>query len=157
VADNLYTKVLRQAVELDGSPSAIASRLRVPEGTLMRWISGRAQMPLLAFLEAMQYVAEREPETPAEGQAIDEKLSFQLGPMSARCEACDGTEFRRADQSKGLRYASTLVCRACGTEVKHGHLVVQLAKEVSQLARTRLVRLKRSQVAIRASLPRNRD
>ena len=156
MADNVYTKVLRQAVELDGSPSAIASRLRVPEGTLMRWMSGRAQMPLLAFLEAMQYVAAREPETPAQGQASDEKLSFHVGPMSARCEACDATEFRRTDPSKSLRYASTLACRACGTEVKHGHLVVQLAKEVSQLARTRLVGLKRSQAAAKASMPKKR-
>jgi len=60
VAENVYTKVLRQAAAIEASTQALATVLRVPENTLLRWMSGRAQMPLRAFLKALDLVAAHE-------------------------------------------------------------------------------------------------
>src|SRR5438045_9073288 len=110
MADNVYTKVLKQAAELEGSSQALAARLRVPENTLVRWMSGRAQMPLQAFLNAMEFVAARNAEQAA--PASDEKLSFKIGTVLARCASCEGTELRRADPTQALHYARNLACHS---------------------------------------------
>ena len=144
MADNVYTRVLQQAAELEGSTQSLAARLRVPENTLLRWMSGRAQMPLQAFLNAMEFVAAREQKDAAQASlASDEKLSFNVGPTLARCARCEGTEFRRADESQPLHYTRNLACRSCGAEVNYGQLVVELAKETSVHARSRLAALKK--------------
>jgi hypothetical protein len=157
VADNVYTKVLQQAAAIEGSTQALAGILRVPEKTLLRWMSGRAQMPLRAFLKAIDLVAKHETENAAKATAAsaqqDEKLSFNLGTVFAHCAACAGTQFRRADPAEPLTYLSALNCTSCGAEVNHGRLVVQLAKEVGQHARERLAALKRLQTARRAKEP----
>lgn len=151
MAENVYTKVLQQAAHLEGSTQGLAARLRVPENTLLRWMSGRAQMPLQAFLNAMAYVSAREHELAVHaGEATDEKLSFNVGPMLARCTTCGTTEFRRADPTQSLHYARNLACRSCGTEVNYGQLVVELAKEVSVNARSRLAAIKRQEAARKA-------
>ena len=139
MADNVYTKVLEQAAGLEGSTQALAARLRVPENTLLRWMTGRAQMPLQAFLNAMQFVAAREQQSAVQASpAADEKLSFNVGPVFARCARCESIEFRRADASQPLQYARDLACCACGARVNYGRLVVQLAKETSVHPRSRL-------------------
>jgi len=144
MSDSVYTKVLKQAADLEGSTQALAARLRVPENTLLRWMSGRAQMPLQAFLNAMEFVAAREQQNAEQvAPASDEKLTFKIGPVLARCASCEGTEFRRADPAHPLHYARNLACRSCGTEVKYGTLVVELAKETSIHARSRLAAIKR--------------
>ena len=151
MADNVYTKVLKQAADMEGSTQALAARLRVPENTLLRWMSGRAQMPLQAFLNAMEFVATREQQSAVlASEATDEKLSFNVGPTLARCATCDGTEFRRADASKALHYTRNLACRSCGTEVNYGRLVVELAKETSVHARSRLAALKKREAERKA-------
>ena len=156
MADSVYTKLLRQAVEIDGSTQAVASRLRVPEATLARWVSGRAYMPFLAFLETLRYVTEREHALKQDGRCGGAKFSLQLGQFVAHCSACDGSEFRCANPEEPLRYVSKLACVTCGTEAPYGQLIVALAKEASASARARLVRLKRSQAELIANDPRKK-
>jgi hypothetical protein len=147
VAENVYTKVLRQAAAIEASTQALATVLRVPENTLLRWMSGRAQMPLRAFLKAIDLVAAQEVAGSAAPPAQhDERLHFNLGSTLARCGACGGTQFRRANAAQSLTYTSTLVCCACGADINHGRLVVALAHEVGQLARQRLAAMKRRSV-----------
>jgi hypothetical protein len=88
MADTLYTQALARAAEIQGSTQALASLLRVPENTLLRWMSGRAQMPLQAFLKLLEVLAQYER---SGGQATledtnGEPLSFSLGELAARCE-----------------------------------------------------------------------
>jgi len=157
MADNVYTKVLKQAADMEGSTQALAARLRVPENTLLRWMSGRAQMPIQAFLNAMQFVSAHEQQSAAQvSEATDEKLTFNVGPMLARCATCDGTEFRRADATKPLHYTRNLACRSCGTEVNYGRLVVELAKETSVHARARLAALKKREAERKARTTKTR-
>jgi hypothetical protein len=147
VAENVYTNVLRQAASIEGSTQALATLLRVPEGTLLRWMSGRSQMPLRAFLKAIDLVAKHEVRhaaPPAQPAAATEQLRFNVGPVLARCSGCNGELFRRADPSQRLTYLSMLVCIGCEAEVQHAQLVVQLAREVGQYARQQLAALKKA-------------
>lgn len=152
---NVYNKVLAQAVEIQGM-QAVAAMLRVPEGTLERWLAGRAQMPLRAFLKVLEFVTDQEAHAavasapPAD--ASGERLVFNSGRVSALCRRCDGTEFRRADASAPLKYTSTLVCLSCGEQVVHGNLISELARETSVNARIRFARLRKRQEDCAASL-----
>lgn len=58
VANNAQTELLRKAVACLGSTQALASELRVPEGTLQRWVHGRAMMPERAFKKVIDIVAQ---------------------------------------------------------------------------------------------------
>jgi DNA-binding transcriptional regulator YdaS (Cro superfamily) len=132
MADTLYTRALVRAAEIQGSTQALASLLRVPENTLLRWMSGRAQMPLQAFLKVIEVVAQYEKtealELHAEATSQGEKLRFRIGELEAHCAKCEGPEFVAA-QPGALRYTSKLVCVACGESVVHGNLISQLAKD----------------------------
>ena len=157
LADTIYTRTLARAAEAQGSTQSLASLLRVPENTLLRWMSGRAQMPLQAFFNAMEFVAAQESQTAVQASgASDEKLSFNVGPVLAHCSACEGTEFRRADPHQPLHYARNLACRSCGTEVNYGRLVVELARETSVHARSRLAALKQREAERKARNPKAR-
>lgn len=131
LADTLYTRALVRAAEIEGSTQALASVLRVPENTLLRWMAGRAQMPLQAFLKAIELIAADERnQTPApRREAPPEKLRFKVGELEARCERCDGNEFVQTDPSTPLRYISELVCCSCGARETHGTLITRLAKD----------------------------
>jgi hypothetical protein len=156
MAETVYTRVLRQAVEIEGSTQALATRLRVPETTLARWIAGRASMPYVAFLEALRYVTANEhalKDDPASGETT---LTLKIGPNFARCSACDGVEFRSVNPTEPLRYVSKVACKTCGSEVPYGQLVVGLAKEVTLHSRAAHVRLKRTQAELRADDPRKK-
>ena len=144
MAENVYTRMLARAAELEGSTPALASVLRVPLRTLDRWMSGKAPMPHKAFLTLTHRLAEREkfaaemtvatspggqPPVPP-GQASPERLTFPIGQLLARCSRCDGTAFRRADSTTALRMLSVLVCCSCGNQVIHGDLLVELGNDV---------------------------
>jgi len=132
LADTLYTRALVRAAEIQGSTQALASLLRVPENTLLRWMVGRAQMPLQAFLRTIQLIADDERKqapVPRAGDAPSDKLRFKIGELEARCERCDGHEFVQTDPSMPLRYINELVCCGCGNRVVHGNLIAQLAKD----------------------------
>src|SRR2546428_13721342 len=60
VADTIHTRALARAAEAEGSTQALAGVLHVPENTLMRWMSGRAQMPLRAFLRLVELLSQHE-------------------------------------------------------------------------------------------------
>lgn len=137
MAETIYTKTLAKAAEIHGSTQSLASFLRVPENTLLRWMSGRAQMPLQAFLKLIETVAQHERAGAARGETVDGKLlTFKMGQLLARCRRCDGTQFALANPDTGLKLTSELACRACGEHVVHGDLISELAKDTVQQSRT---------------------
>jgi hypothetical protein len=133
VAQTIYTETLAKAAEVHGSTQALASFLRVPEATLLRWMSGRAQMPLQAFLKLIEAVAQSEKAGTA--NAVPEvvpqadPLTFRIGNLAARCAGCDGTQFRPVVPGSPLRMTSELECVSCGGRVVRGDLIGQLAKD----------------------------
>jgi len=132
MADTLYTRALVRAAEIQGSTQALASLLRVPENTLLRWMAGRAQMPLQAFLKTIELIAadeRQQPPVPRPGGPSAEKLRFRIAGLEAHCERCDGHDFVQTDPSMPLRYINELACCGCGHRVTHGNLIAQLAKD----------------------------
>lgn len=151
MATTLYTETLARAAEIQGSTQALAGLLHVPENTLLRWMSGRAQMPLRAFLKLVQLVSEHEKASGEPGAAAGtetRRTGFRMGPLQARCARCDGEEFMAPAP---LGYTSKLTCVACGEQVAHGNLVAQLAKEAVLHSRIRSVARAKRQSALRDS------
>ena len=158
--DRTVTLILRQAAEAEGSTQALASRLHAPEATLLRWMDGRAQTPLRAFLAVLEFLMELErkdaaPASPAAAAAGPDKLVFPLGALFARCDRCDGTEFRLAEPG-GLRLTSRLACCTCGLEVIHGNLLARLAKDAVHQSRAVAVRTQRAVERTRAVIERSK-
>jgi len=60
VADTIHTRALARAAEAQGSTQSLAGLLHVPENTLLRWMSGRAQMPVQAFLKLVEMLVQHE-------------------------------------------------------------------------------------------------
>lgn len=158
--DKTVTLILQQAAQAEGSAQALASRLRAPEATLLRWIDGRAQTPLRAFLAVLEFLMELERKnaaaaSPAADLRDSGKLVFALGRLFARCDRCDGTEFRLAEPG-GLRLTSRLACCTCGLEAIHGNLLAQLAKDAVHQSRAVAVRTQRTLDRGRATIERAR-
>lgn len=146
MADTLYTRALIRAAEIHGSTQALASQLRVPENTLLRWMAGRAQMPLAAFLRVIEVISEDERKHAPERQSVpaSQKLQFKWTTIEAHCAHCDGVDFLQADPGLPLRYVSELVCCQCGQRVIHGDLISQLAKDAVYYSKaTAIARQKR--------------
>lgn len=159
--DKIVTLVLQQAAQAEGSTQALATRLNAPEPTLIRWMTGRAQTPLRAFLAVIDFLMRAElkgaePAPPA-ADAAPETLTFPLGPLLGRCPRCDSTEFRLLGGG-GLRLTSALACSACGAEIVHGKLLAQLARDAVQHSRAVAVRTQRavstSRVRLESGQPR---
>ena len=145
MADNMYTQALARAAEVQGSTQALASLLRVPENTLLRWMSGRAQMPLQAFLRLLEVLAQYER---SGGQATledsnGEPLKFSMGEMVARCVRCDCTEFVLAEPETKVKYTTVIACRACGERTTRGDLIAQVAKDTIQQSRAMMAARKK--------------
>lgn len=138
VSETVYTRVLAQLVAKEGSDQAVAGLLHVPEKTLQRWMLGRAQMPLQAFLRALDLVLQHErasgPLQPV--GTPPEVLVFKAGAVLAECAKCGAHEFRRIHPAAPHTYMSVLACFECGTQVVHHELVAALAKEVARRAGT---------------------
>jgi hypothetical protein len=153
VADTIHTRILARAAEAEGGKQALAHLLRVPENTLERWMSGRAQMPLQAFLKLLEILTQHE----ARGHLVApssnaEPLTFAMGQLQARCTRCDGTEFVPAEPDKPLRFTAALLCRSCGERVVHGDLIAQLARDAVHQSRAMTVaRSRRQSEALRRS------
>ena len=151
MADTIYTRTLAQGAEAQGSTQALATLLRVPENTLLRWMCGRAQMPVQAFLKLVELLAQHESkgggELPAGPLASIEKLSFNIGQQLARCARCDGTQFVRMLPGLPLRMTSELECTSCGEQVVHGDLISQLARDAVQHSRAMTVARAKRQAA----------
>lgn len=134
--ETLYTQTLARAAVAEGGTVALASVLNVPENTLARWMSGRAQMPLRAFLKALERLSAHEASGAAKplATANSQPLTFRVGQLLARCSRCDSTEFAPADPAQPVKLTGALVCRACGEKVIHGNLIAQLAQDAVQLS-----------------------
>jgi len=138
MADTIYTRTLARASAMHGSTQALASFLHVPENTLLRWMSGRAQMPLQAFLKLIEAISVNErngAEHHVPSAPTSEPLTFKIGDNVAHCARCDGTEFVLTQPQGRLNFISELACRACGERVVHGNLIAQLAKDAVQQSR----------------------
>lgn len=131
MAHTIFTRALARAAEVQGSTQALASSLRVPESTLLRWMSGRAQMPLRAALRLIELLNEFE----AQGkdvslqEAATDKLAFTLDQSMAHCARCECTEFVLEDSSATVRFTSMLRCHSCSERVIYGNLIAKLAKD----------------------------
>jgi DNA-directed RNA polymerase subunit RPC12/RpoP len=136
--ETIYTQTLRSAAAAEGGTAALASTLHVPEKTLERWMNGRAQTPLRAFLKALECVKLREQSAaapPAEAHN-GEPLTLSSGNLVARCARCDGTEFLPVDPEKRPRYIDEVVCRGCGHKVVLGNIIARLAQDAVHHAHT---------------------
>ena len=159
VADTIYTRTLARTAEAQGSTQSLASLLRVPENTLLRWMSGRAQMPLQAFLKLMEVLAQHEKNgasTTIQEAAKGEPVTLKMGELQAHCAKCDGTEFLATSDDPGVRFTSQLACRACGERVIYGNLVAQLAKDAVMHSRALTAQRTRRQAALLKSSPKLR-
>jgi hypothetical protein len=170
--DKIVTVILHQAAKAEGSTQALASRLHAPEATLLRWMDGRAQTPLRAFLAVLEFLMQLErkaaegfvaeppsPEAPhtlqADSTVRADTLTFSLGSLFARCRRCDGSEFRRVTPGT-LRLTSTLACTSCGEEAIQGNLLAQLAKDAVHQSRAVAVRTQRAVDRARTIVERGR-
>jgi hypothetical protein len=157
---DIYTQTLERAAEAHGSTQALASVLHVPEGTLLRWMSGRAQMPLQAFLRLIVLLSEYEKRGgnyPGAGvTGLGDRLSFRMGKLIAHCARCDGTEFLPADATQPVKLTSELACSACGERAIHGNLIAQLAKDAINQSRAYTAARTRRQVALRVASAKRR-
>jgi hypothetical protein len=155
---DIYTQTLARAAEAQGSTQALASLLHVPEGTLLRWMSGRAQMPLQAFLRLIALLSEYETKgggyAGSEGAASADRLGFRMGKLTARCARCDGSEFLPAEPSRPVKLTSSLTCSACGERVIHGNLIAQLAMDSVNQSRAYTAGRTRRQAALRRVTPK---
>lgn len=155
--DKVVPLILQQAARAEGSTQALASRLNAPEPTLLRWMDGRAQTPLRAFLAVLDFLMALERKSPPVQAGLPaaqpDRLAFPLGPLLARCARCDGNEFRLLEPGM-LRLTSRLGCTACGEEVLHGHLLAQLARDAVQQSRAVAARTRRAVKQTRAIVAR---
>src|SRR5947208_5944399 len=139
MADTIYTRALARAAEAQGSTQSLAGLLHVPENTLLRWMSGRAQMPVQAFLKLVEMLVQHEKnggrDSATAAHINGEKLSFNMGELFARCARCDGTAFAPVATGTPLRMTSELACAACSERVVHGNLIAQLARDAIQHSR----------------------
>lgn len=155
MADTIYTRTLVRAAESQGSTQALAHLLRVPENTLLRWMSGRAQMPLQAFLKLVELLTQQERADLAAAREAQHgtppgarRLTFKMGPLLARCARCDHSEFEAVEPDAPLLFTSELACAACGGKVRHGDVICQLAKDAVHHSRAMTAQRTRRQHAL---------
>jgi DNA-binding transcriptional regulator YdaS (Cro superfamily) len=129
--ETIYTQTLKRAADAEGGSAALAGLLHVPQNTLERWMSGRAQTPVRAFLKALERLTHHENTGAAAPlPAVNgEPLVFRMGQLLGRCQRCDGTEFVPVDPAAPVKLTSPLQCRACGASIVHGNLIAQLAQD----------------------------
>lgn len=129
--ENVCTAALRRAAAAEGSTQALANTLRVPEATLLRWMSGRAMMPLAAFRKIVEMIEKLEQhQPPAPSPADRHVLRLGLGKLFARCGHCGGADFLAHQAADALPYSAQLLCASCGTQALHKDLLRQLADDL---------------------------
>jgi DNA-directed RNA polymerase subunit RPC12/RpoP len=116
-------------------------------------MSGRAQMPLRAFLKALERLTVHEASGTAKPLPTvnGQPLTFRMGELLARCGRCDGTEFAPPDPAQSLKLTSALVCSACGEKVIHGNLIAELAQDAVPYAHVLTATRERRQSALRSA------
>ena len=143
MADDIYVTNLRRAAQFEGSTQALASRLRVPESTLLRWMAGRAMMPMQAFTRMLDSISAQEVLAPAARAGSESNMSFYAEDLMGRCRKCGGTAFA-ADAP--VRLADALACLACGELIVHRDLLLELAERLASRRRARAAERKRTAV-----------
>ena len=146
MADTIFTRSLARAVEVEGGTQAVAYMLRVPESTLVRWLAGRAQMPLQAFHCVIDRLVAHERRT-GEPKGI--------GHFPAECRRCDGAQLEPAAATGAPGMTSVLVCPACKAQTTHGELLAALATQAIRQSREAASRPVRS-AGVSASRDRGR-
>jgi len=135
MSQTIFSTALGEAARYEGSTKALADKLHVPENTLGRWMSGKAEMPLRAFYKLLDLIAQHERKPQASSGSLDiasaGMLSFKIAHALAQCPQCGESEFARADPAQPLKLASRLRCVSCGAEVIHRALITQFAEQVS--------------------------
>ena len=157
MAETIYTQTLAKAAEFHGSTQSLANFLHVPEATLLRWMSGRAQMPLQAFLKLVEAIVQHERTGGGLATAEDsagKPRTFKIGELLARCAGCDSTEFVAASSESPTRLTAGLACRACGEQVIHGDLISRLAREAVQRSRALAPTRQKRRAVYQAPAPR---
>lgn len=132
--EDIYVTSLRRGVAFHEGAQALAFALRVPESTLRRWMSGRAMMPEQAFARLLELIVEHEARAPASAPGPRTTLSFRVEDLMARCRKCGATAFS-ADPS--ARMVDPLACLACGEEVVHRDLLIELAQRIASRRKER--------------------
>lgn len=145
--ESIYTSTLKHAAAAQGSTQALAHLLHVPESTLLRWMEGRAMMPINAFGRLIEIMSEHERRHPDAGLQDPGRVSFRSGQLFARCARCDGTEFVLVEPGTRLKHVSLLACGNCGERIAHGKLLCQLARDTVQHARAMTAHRQRRQSA----------
>jgi len=105
--DNVYTKVLQQAAELEGSTQALAARLRVPENTRCAGCRPSADAAA-AFFKRDGFVGARESQTAVQASGASERSSPSTSAVLAHCSRCEGTEVSPRRSESALHYARNL-------------------------------------------------
>jgi hypothetical protein len=157
--ETIYTQTLKRAADAEGGSAALAGLLRVPQNTLERWMSGRAQTPVRAFLKALERLTHHESTGAAAPLPAPngEPLVFRMGQLLGRCQRCDGTQFDAADPAAPVKLTSPLRCRACGAHVIHGTLISQLAQDAVLYAHAMTAARTRRQALGRQPAARKKD
>lgn len=139
MSENFYTRALVQGAEFHGSTQSLASALRVPEATLLRWLAGRAQMPVQAFHELVASLVEHEKRAGLEAPAATarEKVAFNIMDVHGQCAGCGTAEFLAPAPVQALRMTSILQCASCARPVAHGELLCALATKAMREPRNR--------------------
>ena len=138
MADTIFTRALAEAVAIHDSTQALAYALRVPEGTLLRWIAGRAQMPIAAFHHVIRMLVEHErrlgpqPEPAVHLHPVAMRIS--IGDLLAQCLQCQGEDFVSADAP--ARMTSVLSCASCRSTIVHADLLAALATQSAKRGHT---------------------
>jgi len=139
--ENLVRSILREAARIEGSTQALATRLRAPESTLLLWLEGRAQVPLRALLNSIDFIVRWELETSETkcafyaGTDANGRIMLSMRRLTASCSQCGGTDFHAVAPGV-LRLTSRLSCTTCGEEVVQSILIGRLAKQVAQRSRS---------------------
>ena len=149
MAEDVFTICLRRAADLHGSTQGLASALRVPEKTLMRWMAGRAMMPMQAFSKVLEWIMEQEAcdgprPFPAQGA---HEMSFRAEDLTARCGKCGGARFRTQAPP---RLVDPLACTGCGELVVQRELILELAERFTERRRERAATRKRKPAVLLA-------
>jgi len=159
--DTIYTRALLKAADAHGGTHALASMLRVPENTLQRWMSGRAQTPLRVFHKVIHLLVEHEQSTggavggregAAPHEALREALQFASGGLLARCAGCGAADFALVRPAAALMYSAELRCRACDAKVTHAALLGALATAAVAYGRRKVQSVKSATTSSSRSL-----
>jgi hypothetical protein len=152
MATTPFTEALARAAQLHESTQALANELRVPEKTLLRWMSGRAHIPVRALHHLISLLVAHEQRTgPVAEDGLATRVTISLGEVLVRCPRCGAVDFNAPGSQ--LRMTSVLVCASCQAPATHAELLAVLASSFMSHGRARASRPKRASLPLPATRP----